>query len=280
MKPIVQGATDRIRQGMASTGNGVAAAAAAATTEKGKLSFLKSIADNFFNYAKKAIDNPITITDAALNEGLEEITEEFVEDMMHAMGAMASSMGITKKVDTSFDLTETLSRYAMAGIGGAIGGSLHHFNLKWNKIHQAVSSAGDDKNLIEAIARYGADEVKAMINRDFNKKAAYFGDYNLSTDYDKESSTERLNFLSVANGDIRDSQAFKVKQNMIELVDAYDSILKGLDVDLSALKDIANMMPPELRAQLEVYYNLGMEDAIHDQLNYYATEIVRETAKL
>jgi hypothetical protein len=67
---------------------------------------------------------------------------------------------------------------------------------------------------------------------------------------------------------------------MIELVNAYDSILKGLDVDLSALKDIANMMPPELRAQLEVYYNLGMEDAIHDQLNYYATEIVRETAKL
>jgi hypothetical protein len=35
---------------------------------------------------------------------------------------------------------------------------------------------------------------------------------------------------------------------MIELVNAYDSILKGLDVDLSTLKDIANMMPPELRA--------------------------------
>jgi hypothetical protein len=223
------------------------------------------------------VDRPDTFIGAALNETVEEMTEEATEDSMMILGAMASALGITRKIDYNVDLGEVLSRYAMAGIGGFMGGGLHHLNLPWNKIHGSFHKDDSDRKLIDLIVNYGADEVLDGIEREF-KAGKLAGSKELSTKFDERTKTENsVNFLSANT--IEESQAFAIKENLKDLVKMYDSILENngfgnMEEDMRATFRL-NEFP-----ELEGIYNLGIENNIRDHLKYYNYEVINLNAKL
>jgi hypothetical protein len=76
-----------------------------------------------------------TFVAASVNEGLEEVMEEGVADMMKAFAKGAEALGINttdsgNKLNFGMTVENTLSRYAMAFGGGVLGGAIFQMHGK------------------------------------------------------------------------------------------------------------------------------------------------------
>ena len=76
-----------------------------------------------------------TFIAASVNEGIEEVMEEGVADMMKAFAKGAEALGINttnsdNKLDFGMTVENTLARYAMAFGGGMLGGAIFQMHGK------------------------------------------------------------------------------------------------------------------------------------------------------
>jgi len=119
-----------------------------------------------------------------LAEGTEEITEEVMQDSIKLIYDGMSSLGLTSTKDKekqfNFTANDILSRYAMSGLGGAVGGALFKFNDKLTGDTFDQQDQETKKELIHIVRNGHAEAYLKKI--DEREKAGTLGDTNLSPD--------------------------------------------------------------------------------------------------
>lgn len=126
-----------------------------------------------------------------VNEGVEEMMEENVTDIMKGIALGLQSLGLDisekegDKVDWGETLAETMQRYATAGIGGFIGGMTFDVFNQYEKIRMKKSGSYINRNAFSNMIRFMADPELKQEAYDWVKKQSKkgsLGDKNLSMD--------------------------------------------------------------------------------------------------
>lgn len=213
----------------------------------------------------------------ALVEGVEEVTEQAVQDATEGVIDVLSSLGLTKKKG-SFGIAEKLTSskgvedYLANFVGGFIGGSLFEFErttltpLLTNK----AIDPGTKTSLYALIADGKADQVKKMIKGEL--KNPKYGNKFIST----------LNpdgTVSAANGKEVLSQADVIANKAIEMVDQLDAIFEHKNLKMSDDEIVKRAIMDEMIIkQLEQTKvdgsNIGLEGLILDDYKNNMSKVV------
>lgn len=124
----------------------------------------------------------------ALNEGLEEVMEEQLLDVLKVTSLGLESLGFNlkdetkEKLDFGLSVEDALQRYLTSFVGGAIGGAvfegLDRYNTRiLNKKTADYAGRGLNGQLIRAIRNYGSDRVLGELDNLW--KAGKLGNKNL-----------------------------------------------------------------------------------------------------
>lgn len=267
-KPILTAESKRLADAIGSK-------AIVETSEIAKKKIIKETSSAVYNWLKNFIDEPQKMVPAMLNETIEEISEEMVGDFNMAMGAAASALGVTRKVDTSFSLGDVAQRYAMAGFGGAIGGGIHRLRTPWTKAHAALENGEENNKLINLVWEYGADAICEEIDNEY-KSDKLVGDKNLSSTKSEVINNE-INYLT-ADGE-EDTQAFAIKEGLKNLVRTYEELLTrsgSVSKDVDTRKALMNLQDPEVKKLFE----FGLEERVSKHISYYNKQIIEMSKEL
>lgn len=113
---------------------------------------------------------------AMSRESLEEMSEETFLDGAKVVYNIFSDLNLTETKDKkiNWDNDETLQRYAMAGVGGAIGGVLFHANDAFTKpIRDGLLDTDFAKTSIEMFRNGNGNEVYRIIDKIRNSNAGF-----------------------------------------------------------------------------------------------------------
>lgn len=261
-KPILKEESENLAKAMGDK-------AASIVDEKGVNYIINKISNSVYKGLKAFIDDPSKLPAAALNEAIEEVSEEMVGDFNMAIGAAASALDVTRKVNTDFSWGDVAQRYAMAGFGGAIGGSIHNLRTPWSKAHKALENGQENYKLLNLVWENGADAVCDEIDREY-KSNILVGDKNLSATKSEYKDND-LFYLTAENE--QDSQAWAIKEGLKNLVRTYEQLLTksgSINRDVDVRKALMNLQDPEIEALTK----FGLENRVADHISYYNNKII------
>ena len=216
---------------------------ATATTDIAKSTKLKSWGNSFLKFFKNHISDVKSgrfgIMDGALNEGLEEVSEEMIQDLSFQVGK--AWQGIKEQITgneytNNYKWLETnpLSRYGQSFFGGALGGAIFktadrlHFQKDAYKNWKAMMGGDNSqimKELVSHISQGHADLI--LDNIDKLQKSPLLSD-NISA------------FTGDPTNNIEESQNAVVFNMMRKAVTDIDSFLtnNNLEIDYGRFGDI------------------------------------------
>lgn len=151
-----------------------------------KTSFVKSLkgisGSQFFKKGQelgasimKGIDSSAYLQSMS-KEALEEISEETFTDGAKIVYNIFSDLNLTDTKDKkiNWDNDETFARYAMSGIGGALGGVLFHMNDAFSKpLREGLNNDDFGKMSIDLFMNGNGQEVYKNIDKIKNSKAGF-----------------------------------------------------------------------------------------------------------
>lgn len=197
--------------------------------------FVQKFSNKYQAAAEKLNTSGMSFWDAAKNEGLEEMSEEAVTDVVKGVTLALNALGVentepNRQLDFGFSPQDFLQRYSMAFLGGAIGGPMFELHNRWDKMlfdkMNNVTPKTDQEELVYLIQQNRDKELKSFYKKQWEK--GLLGDKNLSAvDYKvvkDESGNDKIVYLSAKKGE---SQNDAVYNMLIQQVDYIKSVLRS-----------------------------------------------------
>lgn len=201
-------------------------------TDTQKLSRIQEAANSFVKHLKTAWNSEGTLANM-LKEGTEEITEEILEDTImnsaHYINKALTWLGFDRQQDTYnyFD-SDPLSRYAVAGIGGVLGGAIFPQITKYEawlenkgKIKQDLPK-NDILDFERLIRHKGLKAVERVIEQQI--KNGEFGSTTLSLDIE-DSSGDNITYKPT--NDPEKTQNAIVGNVMMQIARSIDAVINS-----------------------------------------------------
>jgi len=219
-------------------------------TKEGEKKFLGKWKDSVKEFTDKYLITgkayPMTkvFANHALNEGIEEVTEEAFGDMIKAIALGAQELGLNvtedniDKLDFGFSPEEMFNRYITSFVGGAVGGAVFEGLTRWENYWRNPNA----DNLLDKSARnrliwyvangYGKDLRKAL---ERERRNGNLGDKNLTFDFrettDAKGDTQYVSKAATKNGDNQNEQMYRALSNMLDAIEFEAASLRILDSD-------------------------------------------------
>lgn len=172
-----------------------------------------------------------------VNEGVEEMMEENVTDIMKGIALGLQSLGLDisekegDKVDWGETLAETMQRYATAGIGGFIGGMTFDVFNQYEKIKMKKNNSYINRNAFSNMIRFMADPELKQEAYDWVKKQSKkgnLGDKNLSMDIKIIKDDEGNPKIVFKEGTSSDNQNTVATNTMMQLLKTIESSINDV----------------------------------------------------
>ena len=237
------------------------------------------------NAAKKALSNfnedlkyhSLSVLGKAIGEGLEEVSEEAIQDTFKGLYELAGEFGAntTKKDIGAWD--NALPRYGMSFFGGAIGGAI--FAGK-EILVDGKSYKQDSKNqeLTTLIRNGHASELRAEVEKLRDK--GKLGNTKISAS--KYAENEQGERVWITTEDVKDSQNHAIANAMLDKINALEAVINNNRIGLTDSELFDNMVFSEQRykqyekiAPLTNYYqdfNRIVDDLVAAELDLRAAE--------
>ena len=172
-----------------------------------------------------------------VNEGVEEIMEENVTDVMKGIALGLQSLGLDisekegDKVDWGETLAETMQRYATAGIGGFIGGMTFDVFNQYERIKMKKNGSYINRNAFSNMVRFMADPELKQEAYDWVKKQSKkgnLGDKNLSMDIKVIKDDEGNPKIVFKEGTSSNNQNTVATNTMMQLLKTIESSINDV----------------------------------------------------
>ena len=172
-----------------------------------------------------------------VNEGVEEIMEENVTDIMKGIALGLQSLGLDisekegDKVDWGETLAETMQRYATAGIGGFIGGMTFDVFNQYERIKMKKNGSYINRNAFSNMVRFMADPELKQEAYDWVKKQSKkgnLGDKNLSMDIKVIKDDEGNPKIVFKEGTSSNNQNTVATNTMMQLLKTIESSINDV----------------------------------------------------
>ena len=236
-------------------------------TKEGQKVALAGIVRKFSTGSKSFFKGPSVLGEAMLKnaaiEGVEEVTEELVQDMSKGVLDVMSYLGLTKKKGSfqtleRFQTGEFFEDYLANFVGGVLGGGL--FELEATRISPWIRSRIQGKpvpkqtihSIYELVANGHKDDLINIIRKESpkltNQYLSYMQDIDSST-----SSKEESDFLPKDGT----SQADLVSKSAIEMIEHLEGILGSEGLILTDEQIINKAIGNELK--IDAFNKLKVE---------------------
>lgn len=256
------------------TGAEKLAAGSAKEAKKGFAGLL-SKGKNIIDKTKGVFDEGFnTLTSKMLIEGVEEVTEEAVQDMTKGVFDLLSSFGFAG-MDGSFGginnvfSKQGLERYVSSFLGGAVGGGLFHLNTTViEPFFDKRLRPSDKYSLYNEIANGNTQQLLRMVDEICDK------------DSDLSSYTVTVDGEVVSGGTNTENgvtQKEWVKNNIKEHIKSLDAIINGAELNI----DDENLVKQAVRQNELVlgFDNLGLDKLIISDRNKALAEYIEAKQK-
>lgn len=228
----------------------------------------------------------------ALSEGVEETMEEVSIDAIKGLTAAMEALGIPvtengESLDFGFGIEDVTTRYLTSFLGGAFGGAVFHgLNLMDADYRKSLSAAKDlsntyDGRLSELV--YLAMEGKLKEARKYAKKwhdKSLLGSDTLSgTAFDTVTGVNGLEEAALSAEKTMSQNDFVYNQFIKEL-DFIEAVLKdeGFVTVQDKFQDMFKL--DKLQAGITLFEQLGVKDAIYNDLTNIGTQILKIRASI
>ena len=196
------------------------------TGKNGELPDLKGFFNAGAQGARKAVLNfreavknrDLPIMGKAIGEGLEEVSEELVTDLVKSAGELAADFGWTSGPKDLGAWDNMGDRYLMSFIGGTIGGGI--FGVK-QKLQGVQNQSGPET--LQLLIRQGrANDLRSELKKMYEK--GQLGPTNLSIVYEEDKDHNKV-FLTPDEKHI--SQNEFMYNTLSQAIDQIQSIIEG-----------------------------------------------------
>ena len=210
-----------------------------------------------------------------VNEALEEVSEEFAQDVTKLLYNGASKLGMTSTDNAEgYDFTadDVISRYAMSAFGGAIGGGISGFqNALAGHVYSSLPQ-GTTKTIISAVMNGHADALRTELTKQY-KKGLLPGNENLTPKVvGTDSSGEPI--YEPTNSDNALSQSEAIYKTMMQEIDFIEATVRRHTGD----KDLD--MAPIFKTREQTMINLKHNTAIRDDIAEKVSQILKIEADI
>ena len=225
------------------------------------------------HYADSTITNTAKMTTAAaLSEGVEEVSEEVLQDFAKTIFNIATELGTGAKFEDNWK--DMATRYSMSFLGGAVGGGIATGLPGYRAARQR------QRDIINSINNPDANTqaYKKLVNLSLNGNSQEYKDTVLKMNFGSETLSDR----EITNSDgttsyepansYEDSQDYKIKKRLLEQVDIVDDILNSHGADFKLSDD--QLLDELTRKQIK-YYNLLGSNILGVYTNEYQNYITK-----
>lgn len=178
----------------------------------------------------------------AVGEGLEEVSEELISDVSKSIYELAGQLGANTTLKDVGAWDNSLERYAMSFIGGAIGGGIFYGR---EALFDGKSYKQDSKNWeMATLIRNGhSSELRAEVEK--LRKAGKLGNTKLSAS--KFEKTENGDTVYLTTDNQAESQNNAIANAMLEKITALETIINNNRINLTDEQLFDNMVFSEKR---------------------------------
>lgn len=219
-----------------------------------------------------------------LKEGIEEISEEVLQDMVlnsaHYINQALDDLGFRKTNDTyNYFETNPLERYIMSGLGGVAGGGIFPLMTKYENWLSGASKAieklpkEDVKNLTRIIRTHGLSKVEQIINKEIEQ--GKYGSKALSAELVETKDGE--SYYKPAKT-AEESQNYVIGQSILGVARAIDSVINTETKNIDNADIINSALGKD--ARLAEISKVGVDKEIAEDFLNIMDDMIRAKAKL
>ena len=247
---------------------------------------IQEFGTKFAEKFKTLLNNSDGIGANMLKEGLEEVSEEFLQDSVmigtHYIGKALNTLGLKKTTDSyNFLNTNPLERYFMSAIGGAVGGGLFPILTKFDNWARGVKIVdkmdnSDISNII-TILQNPETKVEDVLDIIDSRPLEDYGSTKLSANIKVNSATGDQYFENATK--VEDSQAYIIREGLKDTIRAIDSFLKAEIPNMSQSDIIDAAIGKDMRARMLTNHSAVVKNIAND-FKQIATNLVKAKAAL
>lgn len=247
---------------------------------------IQEFGTKFAEKFKTLLNNSDGIGANMLKEGLEEVSEEFLQDSVmigtHYAGEVLNALGLKKTTDSyNFLNTNPLERYFMSAVGGAVGGGLFPMLTKFDNWARGVKIVdkmdnSDISNII-TILQNPETKVEDILDIIDSRPLEDYGSTKLSANIKNNSATGDQYFENATK--IEDSQAYIIREGLKDTIRAIDSFLKAEIPSMSQSDIIDAAIGKDMRARMLSNHSAVVKNIAND-FKQIATNLVKTKAAL
>ena len=247
---------------------------------------IQEFGTKFAEKFKTLLNNSDGIGANMLKEGLEEVSEEFLQDSVmigtHYIGKALNTLGLKKTTDSyNFLNTNPLERYFMSAIGGAVGGGLFPILTKFDNWTRGVKIVdkmdnSDISNIITILQNPGT-KVEDVLDIIDSRPLEDYGSTKLSANIKVNSATGDQYFENATK--VEDSQAYIIREGLKDTIRAIDSFLKAEIPNMSQSDIIDAAIGKDMRARMLTNHSAVVKNIAND-FKQIATNLVKAKAAL
>lgn len=247
---------------------------------------IQEFGTKFAEKFKTLLNNSDGIGANMLKEGLEEVSEEFLQDSVmigtHYAGEVLNALGLKKTTDSyNFLNTNPLERYFMSAVGGAVGGGLFPMLTKFDNWARGVKIVDkmDNSDISNIITMLQNPETKVEDILDIidSRPLEDYGSTKLSANIKNNSATGDQYFENATK--IEDSQAYIIREGLKDTIRAIDSFLKAEIPSMSQSDIIDAAIGKDMRARMLSNHSAVVKNIAND-FKQIATNLVKAKAAL
>ena len=247
---------------------------------------IQEFGTKFAEKFKTLLNNSDGIGANMLKEGLEEVSEEFLQDSVmigtHYAGEVLNALGLKKTTDSyNFLNTNPLERYFMSAVGGAVGGGLFPMLTKFDNWARGVKIVDkmDNSDVSNIITMLQNPETKVEDILDIidSRPLEDYGSTKLSANIKVNSATGDQYFENATK--VEDSQAYIVREGLKDTIRAIDSFLKAEIPNMSQSDIIDAAIGKDMRARMLTNHSAVVKNIAND-FKQIATNLVKAKAAL
>lgn len=247
---------------------------------------IQEFGTKFAEKFKTLLNNSDGIGANMLKEGLEEVSEEFLQDSVmvgtHYIGKALNALGLKKTTDSyNFLNTNPLERYFMSAVGGAVGGGLFPILTKFDNWARGVKIVdkmdnSDISNIITILQNPGT-KVEDILDIIDSRPLEDYGSTKLSANIKVNSATGDQYFENATK--VEDSQAYIIREGLKDTIRAIDSFLKAEIPNMSQSDIIDAAIGKDMRARMLTNHSAVVKNIAND-FKQIATNLVKAKAAL
>lgn len=267
-------------ENMAKANASLVSSGATEAVKKGNrmLSLFNSGKDLAVKAVKKIATEPVeTLLHASVAEGIEEVSEEMLQDGLKGVYNMTNLLGISntdsdKNKRFQFSADDVMARYATSFVGGAIGGAVFHLNDKLLSDTSNSTPEKENKDLLWYVSNGYGQQVKTKIKALADKGA--FGSTSLTPNaiYAEHFNFDKPDFE--ATTDKTKSQNQYIADLLIAKVDQLSSLVDQYDIP----SEIA--LGEEYNKKIDNIRDIKLDSALNQDIEEYSDVIFNNVAKL